>query len=121
MENSDDLTVGDLLSLFQGPGQVEGQLIFATTNRFEHIKEICPALIRPGRLTPVHFENIDKESLCDLMFHFFEMKIAKNDLIKEFKFCKKCCKTTSEIILKAIEFQEENNIGKFLKYVNMDH
>lgn len=50
-----DITIEDLLELLQGPAPRNGQIIIATTNKYDEIRTLCPALFRPGRLTPVHF------------------------------------------------------------------
>lgn len=64
-------TIEDLLELLQGPVPSERSLVFATTNKFEEIKVRCPALFRPGRLTPVHFNHLNMEAFDDLCrYHF---------------------------------------------------
>ena len=65
-----EFKIGDLLELLQGPVQLEGQIVIATTNHYDKIKEICPALFRPGRLTPIHFDYLDRKSL-DQMSEFY--------------------------------------------------
>ena len=71
-----DFTLGDLLEIFQGPIPYEGMVMIASTNKYDEIKEICPALFRPGRITPVHFGYIDKETLQDISKYFFGKKIG---------------------------------------------
>lgn len=66
------LQIKDLLELLQGPIVREGQIIIATTNDFEIIKNKCPALFRSGRLTPIHFDYLSKEELQKLIKHYFD-------------------------------------------------
>jgi DNA polymerase III delta prime subunit len=60
----------DLLELLQGPVPNEGQIIIATTNHYDKIKKLCPALFRPGRLTPIYFGNFNHHTL-DEFFQFY--------------------------------------------------
>jgi len=61
----------DLLELFQGPAPLNGLICFATTNHPEELIRICPALFRPGRLTPVHIDYLDYPSLTELVHYYF--------------------------------------------------
>ena len=69
--DTQDLSIEDLLEIFQGPVPLEGAIIFATTNKYEEIRKLCPALFRTGRLTPVSFLNADNIMLKDLCNYFF--------------------------------------------------
>ena len=68
---SDILRLSDLLELFQGPIPIKDRLIIATTNYFKEIKNIIPALFRPGRLTPIHFTYLDWNSFNDLCNYYY--------------------------------------------------
>lgn len=57
------LTRGRLLSIIQGPVTPDGQIIIATTNMYDKIREMMPALVRPGRLTPINMDMWDDEHL----------------------------------------------------------
>jgi SpoVK/Ycf46/Vps4 family AAA+-type ATPase len=74
-KKDDDLKLRDLLEIFQGPVPFEQMIIIATTNRYDEIKEMCPELFRPGRLTPVHFDYINRETLQELSQYYFGRKI----------------------------------------------
>lgn len=69
---ADILRLGDLLELFQGPIPIKDRMIIATTNNFEKIKEILPALIRPGRLTPIEFNYMPWNVLNELCQYYFK-------------------------------------------------
>jgi hypothetical protein len=71
-----EFTLRDLLELFQGPVPFEGMLILATTNKYDEIKTICPELFRPGRMTPVHFGYINKDTLQDIAKYYFNKKLT---------------------------------------------
>jgi len=70
-----DLKLRDLLEIFQGPIPFEQMIIIATTNKYEEIKQMCSELFRPGRLTPVHFDYINKETLQELSMYYFNQTI----------------------------------------------
>lgn len=76
--NRNKFTIEDLLELLQGPIPNTQSLIFATTNKYHEIKTKCPALFRPGRLTPVHFDHLNAKSFDDLcLYHFGKTMDAK--------------------------------------------
>ena len=68
---SDILRLSDLLELFQGPVPIKDRMVIATTNRYEDIKNIIPALFRAGRLTEMEFGYIDWGSFCELCRYYF--------------------------------------------------
>lgn len=68
-------TIRDLLEIFQGPVPFEGMIMLASTNKYDEIKEICPELFRPGRMTPIHFGYIDSDTLQDISKYYFNKKI----------------------------------------------
>jgi hypothetical protein len=66
-----ELELDDLLEIFQGPVPLEGAIIIATTNKLEEIQKMCPALFRPGRLTPIKFDYADNwmlNKMCKLYY-----------------------------------------------------
>lgn len=66
-----DYTINDLLAIFDGTAPANGRIIIATTNNFEQIYSLCPALFRVGRLTPIYIGYLKKDELEELsMFHF---------------------------------------------------
>lgn len=70
-ESKDDMTCDDLLEFFQGPIPYKGAIFMATTNKLDEIKRMCPALVRPGRLTPIEFGNPDSSTVKEIAkFHF---------------------------------------------------
>lgn len=70
--NNFDVKISDLIELFQGVIPRHGSIAIVTTNHFDKINSICPALFRPGRLTPVYFGYLNKKSFCSLYKHFYE-------------------------------------------------
>lgn len=73
------LTMNDLLNVIQGSVPLDGLIMVATTNNYEEIKDICPALFRPGRFTPVLFDYPTK-SLIDQMTNFYYNKTISDIL-----------------------------------------
>lgn len=72
--NHEEIQLSDLLEIFQGPVPIDGLIAIATTNHFDEINRMCPALFRPGRLTPVNFDYANKETILD-MSHFYFKKM----------------------------------------------
>lgn len=68
-------SIRDLLEIFQGPIPMHGMLLMATTNKYDEIRQLCPELFRPGRLTPVHFGYITKDVLQDISKYYFGRKL----------------------------------------------
>lgn len=73
--NPNEFMLRDLLEIFQGPIPIESMIMMATTNKYDEIKEMCPELFRPGRLTPICFGYIDRDTLQEISMYFFSEKI----------------------------------------------
>jgi len=103
-----DFEIEDLLEILQGCVPLDGSIIIATTNKYEEIKKACPALFRPGRLTPVEFGYLDWESLQELSNHYFKQKLSFGP-INDIKI------PSSEIIELAMEstFKGEKGFAHF--------
>lgn len=69
-----EVVVSDLLEVLQGPIPIDGLIVFATTNHYERIKEICPALFRSGRLMPVLFDNPTQKCINHASKYYFDKK-----------------------------------------------
>jgi len=74
-EDETDFCIKDLLELLQGVIPLSGSIMFATTNHFDKIKEICPALVRDGRLTPVEFGYPSEETIQEISQYFWGKKL----------------------------------------------
>lgn len=74
IKKSNELRLEDLLEILCGPVPTNGAIIIATTNKYERIKEICPALVRPGRLTPVYFGYFTVELFQEMIRYMFGKK-----------------------------------------------
>lgn len=68
-------SVRDLLEVLQGPVAMNGQILLATTNKYDEMKAIYPELFRPGRLTAVYFGYITKAVLQEMSQYYFQRKI----------------------------------------------
>lgn len=101
-----EFTLRDLLELFQGPVPFEGMLILATTNKYDDISKLCPELFRPGRVTPVHFGYINKETLQDVSKFYFKKKL-------EYYLPELITIPTSQIIDIALEAEFNKNPFEF--------
>ena len=74
------LSLQDLLEILQGPVPVEQRIIIATTNDYDGIRNLCPALFRTGRLTPVCFDNPSKETITEISLYYYNKDI-QNDIV----------------------------------------
>ncbi len=103
-EDKSKFSVNDLLEIFQGTVPNDGAIMIATTNNYDEIKEMCPALFRPGRLTPVHFGYVKKETMQEISRFYFgrdlEIYIPDNINIP-----------TSQIIQLAMESRTFDDLG----------
>jgi hypothetical protein len=73
---SDILRISDLLELFQGPVPIKNRIVVATTNNFDRIKNVMPALFRSGRLTSIHMDFLDWASLNELCMYYFQKNMT---------------------------------------------
>jgi len=108
-EDSNILVVGDLLELFQGPVPIKGRMIIATSNNYEKMREILPALFRPGRLTPIYFDYIDWNSFVELCNYYFN----KGPKCESFKINL----ATSHLIELAISYKIDSNIESYIEKI----
>ena len=83
--DTEELTLEDLLEIFQGPVPLDGSIIIATTNKYDEILKLCPALFRPGRLTPVHFDHVDNWLLNEMCKYYYNEEFNVNENIKKYK------------------------------------
>jgi DNA polymerase III delta prime subunit len=74
MEN-DDLTVDSLLDIIQGPCANPGAIVFAITNKYEEIRDICPRLFRDGRFKPVYCGYPTRATLNQITRYYFDRSI----------------------------------------------
>ena len=65
------ITISDLLDVFQGAVCPEGRIIIATTNNFEKIKDLCPALLRFERLTPFYMGYLKAAEINEMLIYHF--------------------------------------------------
>lgn len=73
--NDGNIRLNDLLELLNGPVPNDGLIVIATTNKYDEIKNLCPALFRHGRLTPVYFGNAQTQTVQDISKYFFNRPI----------------------------------------------
>jgi arsenate reductase-like glutaredoxin family protein len=103
-EDKGRFSINDLLEIFQGTVPNDGAIIIATTNDYEEIREMCPALFRPGRLTPIYFGYADANILQEISNFYF-----KRDL--EIPIPDKIDIPTSQIIQLAVECSTFDSLG----------
>lgn len=72
------VTLQDLLTVFQGAVPINGCIIIAMTNKYEELKDKCPAMFRAGRLTPIYFGNFDSNMINNVSNHYFNQSIKFN-------------------------------------------
>jgi hypothetical protein len=113
------LTIKDLLEIFQGVVDVDGRLIFAMTNHFDKIKKECPALFRPGRLTPVYFGYIGRNTLTDIIQYYFkDITVCGAEDNLDAALPSELQIPTSEIIEQAIYFSGQKANGGYQQFID---
>lgn len=78
----DGLTLHDLLSITQGTIPIDDLMVVATSNHFEKIRNMIPALFRHGRLTPVKFDYLEVSVIDQMTMHYFGREISKDPDLK---------------------------------------
>lgn len=73
------LTVSSLLELLNGPVPLKGAIFIATTNSFDAIQKICPALFRTGRLNPIFFGYAETPILQEISEHYYKKQLNIDD------------------------------------------
>ena len=85
MEYSGNLTLSGILNGIDGVATPNGQLLFMTTN---HVDDLDPALIRPGRIDQQYcLKNCNETQIRDMCRNFHEDAEEKDidEMVKLFK------------------------------------
>jgi hypothetical protein len=108
LRSAREFELEDLLEILQGPVPIPGSIIIATSNKYKEMVEICPALFRAGRLTPVEFGNMTWNSLQEMTKHYFGKELNISPV-------EKMNLATSEIIENALScsLYEEKGFAMF--------
>ena len=112
-KESDEVTLKDLLNVLQGPVPKDGLLIFATTNEYDKIYRMCPALFRHSRMTPIHFGYCEKKTIYDIYAHYFKKEPT-------FYVPEQTLNSSAEIIQYAIECLWISGISTEEKFQRFD-
>jgi hypothetical protein len=78
------ITLDDILNLWDGIRETSGRILIITSNQYEKLDS---ALTRPGRIDITHkLDNASHETISEIYFHLFNKKINTNELkkVKEF-------------------------------------
>ena len=76
--SQDNLTMDDLLNLWDGIRENTGRIMIITTNHYE---KLDPALIRPGRIDmAIKLDNASLSSIAEMYEHYYGHKMDENDL-----------------------------------------
>lgn len=112
LDTNNDVTVGCLLEILQGPVPLRGAIITAQTNNFEKIRQICPELFRDGRLTPIYFGYARNETLQEISMHYYKKELEfTEDIIATV-----CTASIINFISAGSDFEEfANYISKNIK------
>lgn len=86
IDSNDKITLNDLLILIQGVCYSMNRIIIATTNKYNHLRDVCPRLFRDGRFKPIHFGYPSKETINEITEYYYSKKIyedhEKDEIIK---------------------------------------
>lgn len=106
-DDSDEVTIDDLLDIIQGPSFDHRYTIVATTNNYRKIRDQCPRLFRDGRFKPIYFGYPDKTMLNQMSQHYYGRNIT-DDVEIPTKFRIPPCRILNHIkSLSYIEDKEE--------------
>jgi hypothetical protein len=76
--SQDNLTLDDLLNLWDGIRENTGRIMIVTTN---HYSRLDPALVRPGRIDiALNLDNASQSTIAEMYEHYYEREIDPNDL-----------------------------------------
>lgn len=73
--DNENINLGDLLELFNGPVPNDGMIVIATTNKYKEINDMCPALFRHGRLSPIYFGYAEAKIIQQMSEYYFNEKL----------------------------------------------
>jgi len=74
------ITLDDILNLWDGIRETSGRILIITSNQYEKLDS---ALTRPGRIDITHkLDNASHQTISEIYFHLFNKKINTNDLKK---------------------------------------
>ena len=106
------LQVEDLLEIFQGAVPISDSIIIGTTNNIEYIRELCPALIRPGRLTPIYCGYMNWKNLQEMTQYYFGRELE----LPEVKITTSTAELTETCIHLALN-DKEKGFYAFQEYI----
>ncbi len=109
--DNDGIHIGCVLSRMDGVGCYNGLIVVATTNCKD---KLSPALYRNGRLNPVHFDYINKQSIKKMIEDYFDVELTCDQISS---LPDKDSKISHSSVRKYIEDYENNLEGliEFLK------
>lgn len=112
-------SLDDLLTILCGSIIPPGRIIVATANNISLIRKYCPALLRPGRLTPIHFDYGDSKLFCQIVKDYVNIEIKEEELPTNYKFIHSALveyllsidDLTKEIIIEKLPIFKPDYIG----------
>ena len=109
----------DLLSILCGAIIPSGRIVIATANDISQIRKYCPALLRPGRLSPIHFDFGNSKLFCEIVKEYSNIEINEDELPVDYRFMHSSLiefliakrDITKEYIMEHIEIFRPDYIG----------
>ena len=78
--NTENISLGNVLELLDGILENPGRIIIITTNNIKHLDK---ALLRPGRIdTIINFKKCNQEMFSQIFYKFFKDKVKSDDTEK---------------------------------------
>jgi len=115
--DDDDLTVDSLLDIIQGCCENRGALVFAITNKYEKIRDMCPRLFRDGRFKPIYFGYPTRTTVNDITTYYYDKSIMGSD----YDFIPDTIRiSTARLTNRAVDLaicHEENKEKQFQMYI----
>lgn len=85
-DNEVDWDIDDLLEIFCGSYIPDKRMIVVACNDLQSITEEYPHLVRPGRLTPIHFDYGDKALFKKICKDYTDIDIPKEKIPDDYRF-----------------------------------
>lgn len=121
--DDDDLTIDSLLDIIQGACANPGTIIFAITNKYEELRDICPRLFRDGRFKPIYFGYPTRETVDEITQHY----MLRSIMGREFDFIPDVIRIpTARLTNRAVDLHfchlndKETQFQNFIKHLKYD-
>ncbi len=104
-----DIKAQDLLRFFSGVIKYTGGIFVVTTNKFDDIYEINPALFRTGRLNKINFGKFNNEMINEIVYKYFGVEVNE-----EYNFDCNADIILNANYIKVLNIDNNKKVGMFM-------